>query len=155
MHKTFRQVVSTLQLHVVLTVSGWHDYGSNPDRDNGSAGQVGARGSRKKPGRPVDDRRGENHGRGDLDHSRACGGELIYDRGCSFCHCTINTPGGYVRVLISTRASMNTPGGYVRVLIMNTPGGYARVPISTRTYPPGVFMVQWQKLRDAKLQLEP
>ena len=71
------------------------------------------------------------HGRGDLDHSlpqllsrsgfsprrpttgrcfsllfrfriRTCG-ELIYDRGCSFCRCTINTPGGYVRILISTR----------------------------------------------------
>ena len=34
------------------------------------------------------------HVRGDLDHSRACGGELIYDPRCSFTNCTINTPGG-------------------------------------------------------------
>ena len=59
--------------------------------------------------RPVeDDRRGVNtrgrdnsekhrqciHGRGDLDHSRACGGELIYDLRCSFTNYAINTPGG-------------------------------------------------------------
>ena len=66
---------------------------------------VGARGSRKKPGRPVDDRRGENHGRGDLDHSRACGGELIYDPRCSFYQLHHKYTGRVVRVLISTRTT--------------------------------------------------